>query len=127
MPIITPAALLWASAGKPLTPDAVAFTGDCWWCGQPASGHGRRVKDAVASTFPDANKASGRPIDEGLDDPDKPVRCVCMACGWTWSDAVRLPQHILSARLLKKLEKGGLVTSAVPAVLYRAWLSILRY
>jgi hypothetical protein len=33
-----------------------------------------------------------------------------MSCGWTWSDAVRLPQHILAARLVKKLEKGGIVT-----------------
>lgn len=98
MPITTPAALLWAAAGKPLTPDAVPYTGLCWWCGQPSPGHGRRTADAVADTFPDANKSAAPSSTH-----------VCMPCGWTWSDAVRLPQHILSARLLKKLEKGGVV------------------
>ena len=99
MPILTPAALLWSAAGKPLTPDAVPYDGPCWWCGQAAPGFGRLVKNAVAATFPDANKASC---------PSSVY--VCMPCGWSWSDAVRLPQHILTARLLKKLDKGGLVT-----------------
>ena len=99
MPILTPAALLWTAAGHPLTPDAGPYTGPCWWCGQQATGHGRTVKSAVAATFPDANKAA---VPRSLH--------VCMPCGWSWSDAVRLPQHILAARLMKKLEKGGLVT-----------------
>ena len=99
MPTTTPAALLWAAAGNHLTADAVLYTGPCWWCGNDSPGHGRPIKNAVASTFPDANKAA-RPSSLH----------VCMPCGWTWSETVRLPQHILGARLLKKLEKGGLVT-----------------
>ena len=99
MPTLTPAALLWMAAGKPLTSDAVPYSGPCWWCGQQATGHGRPTKTAIADTFPDANKSA---VPSSLN--------VCMPCGWTWSDRVRLPQHILSARLLKKLEKGGLVT-----------------
>ena len=99
MPTLTPAALIWAAAGKPTTADATPYVGPCWWCGNPSNGTGRPVKSAVASTFPDANKAAVPSATH-----------VCMPCGWTWSDAVRLPQHILAARLVKKLEKGGLVT-----------------
>lgn len=99
MPILTPAALFWDAAGKPTTHDTIPYTGICWWCGKPSvSGMGRPLS-AVADTFPDRNKSGSAT-----------ATAVCLPCGWAFCDQVRLPQHILTARLLKKLEKGGLVT-----------------
>ena len=96
MAAFTATHILWQSAGRPLTPDAVPYTGPCWWCGQRATGHGRPVS-AIAETFPDRCRCA-----------DVTAPCLCMACGWTWSDAVKLPPAVLSRRLLARLEKGGL-------------------
>jgi len=96
MAAFTATQILWQSAGCPLTPDAVPYTGICWWCGQRATGHGRPIS-AVADTFPDRRRCA-----------DVTAPCLCMACGWTWSDAVKLPPAILAARLQFRLQKGGL-------------------
>lgn len=93
--------LLWEAAGRPTDttgtdkqPDAYRCTERCWWCGQPAPGWAR-PKSALTDTFP-------WPIEAAV--PDSPH--LCMPCGWTLCDRVRLPHDYAVARIQSKAQQG---------------------
>lgn len=111
--------LLWDAAGRPTDttgtdkkPDAYRCTEPCWWCGRPSPGWAR-PKSALTDTFPFPAEASV---------PDSPH--LCMPCGWTLCDRIRLPASYAYDRIRSKALQGRRQIVAVRGGEPERWLTL---
>lgn len=92
---LTAAHVLWLGAGRPECPEiADCPPGACWWCARPVGPRGRPLS-TLPDTFPSHHLAAV---------PDS--RWLCVACGWTLSDAVRLPPAYAAGRIARMADEG---------------------
>lgn len=91
----TAAQILWMGAGCPECPTVADCTpGPCWWCGHSTSRRGRPLA-TLAETFPSTTLAAA-----------PASRALCVPCGWTLSDHVRLPAEYARDRIALCADTG---------------------
>lgn len=114
---MTPTHLLWQAAGCPTDTtsapgaphDVVRRDVRCWWCAQPHA-WGRPVS-CVPDTFADRHLAA---LPESA--------WLCLPCGWTMCDRVRLPGEQGVAQIRARVAKGGRLIVSVRGAAPSRWL-----
>lgn len=117
--VVSVTRLLWEAAGCPVDTtgkdgevDAFRTSERCWWCGLPSPGWGR-PRSILPATFPFPLEAAA---------PASEVLCIC--CGWTLCDRIRLPKALALDRIRSKAEQGRRQIVSVAGGPPERWLAL---
>jgi hypothetical protein len=111
--------ILWRAAGSPRDTtdkrgnvDSVPHDGLCWWCGHPAPGWAR-PRSILPKTFP-------YPLQSAAPDSVH----ICLPCGWTLCDRIRLPHDYAIERIKTKARQGRRQIVSVRGKSPARWLTL---
>lgn len=119
VPALSVTHLLWTAAGRPTDTTDLTGTVDsarspgavCWWCGHVAPDGLVRPRSCLPDTFP-------YPAQVAV--PESPY--LCLPCGWTLCDRIRLPADIGAAKIRTRAAKGGRLIVSVRGAPAARWL-----